>query len=87
MAEKRGGQAVLCGRIFALWMTPVLGSWNWFPHAGFWFLYSLLLLHVAAVFLLCSLDQDETERDSALFLLHLPSHASTLNVGLPLSIT
>lgn len=49
---RRGGQAVLCGRIFALWMTPDLGSWNWFPHTGFWFLCSLLLLHVAAVFLL-----------------------------------
>lgn len=43
---------VLCGRIFALWMTPDLGSWNWFPHTGFWFLCSLLLLHVAAAFLL-----------------------------------
>lgn len=36
---------------------------------------------------LCSLDQDETEWDSALFLFHLPSHASTLDVGLPISIT
>lgn len=52
VAEKRRGKAVLCGRIFALWMTPDLGSWNWFPHTGFWFLCSLLLLHVAAVFLL-----------------------------------
>lgn len=36
---------------------------------------------------LCSLDQDETEWDFALFLLHLSSHASTLDVGLPISIT
>lgn len=37
--------------------------------------------------LLCSLDQDETEWDSAQFLLHLSSHATTLDVGLPISIT
>lgn len=35
---------------------------------------------------LFSLDQDETEWDSALFFLHLPSHASTLDVGLPITI-
>lgn len=50
----KGGQAVLCRKIFALWMTPDLGSWNWFPRIGFWFLCSLLLLHVAAVFFLSS---------------------------------
>lgn len=32
------------------------------------------------------LDQDETEWDSALFLLHLPHHTPTLDVGLPISI-
>lgn len=33
------------------------------------------------------LDQDETGWDSALFLLHLPCHIPTLDVGLPISIT
>lgn len=33
------------------------------------------------------LDRDETERDSALFLLHLPRHTPSLDVGLPTSIT
>lgn len=33
------------------------------------------------------LDRDETERDSALFLLHPPCHTPALDVGLPISIT
>lgn len=36
---------------------------------------------------LFSLDQDETEWDSALFLLHLPCHTPTLDVGLPINIS
>lgn len=35
---------------------------------------------------LFSLDQDETEWDSALSLLHPPCHIPTLDVGLPISI-
>lgn len=34
---------------------------------------------------LFSLDQDETEWDSALFLLHPPHHTHMLDVGLPLA--
>lgn len=35
---------------------------------------------------LFSLDQDETEWDSALFLLHSPHHTHMLDVGLPLAL-
>lgn len=71
-AEKRGGWAALHGRMFALWMTRDSGSWNGFPHTGFWCLCSLLLLHVAAA--LFSLDGDETEWDSAFSPPSAPPH-------------
>lgn len=73
VAEKKAGWTVLCGRMFALWMTQDLGSW--ISSCG------------CCLPPLLSLDQDETELNSALFLLHLPYHTPTLDVGLPISIT